>query len=79
MQSPCSTYTLRLSFRAPPLFPIRKVRKPPAVVALATIKTSTTSDEVGNKPAEDGDCSYLRCHFVIRFAWWPAAASNTRT
>ncbi len=47
LQSLEAGHKLRLSFRAPPRFRIRTVRKPPAVVTPATIKESTT-DEIGN-------------------------------
>jgi hypothetical protein len=40
------------AFRAPFRFPTRIVRKPQAVVALATIKASRTTNELGRFPAQ---------------------------
>jgi hypothetical protein len=72
LQSLGAAHTLRLSFRAPPRFPIRTVRKPPAAVTLATINMSTTDERRATSISSASAKASSRC----RISWPRFSASS---
>jgi hypothetical protein len=72
LQSLRAAHTLRLSFRAPPRFPIRTVRKPPAAVTLATINMSTTDERRATSFSSASAKASSRC----RISWPRFSASS---